>query len=381
MKVVYFTESLYPLVDGVSRTLARLFTTLERRGIDFSVYSPFVPGKEVTWRNRVHAVRYIRFPLYPDYRISLPFLGEVRNAFTADEPDLIHLVSPTPMAYAVQRLAHSRRIPVVSSFHTHFVSYFRYYGLSLLEPFGWGMLRRFYRGCSRVYVPSRSIMTELETKGVRNIELWSRGIDITAFSPVHRGTLAMLGNEEQGVPVLLLVSRLVKEKDLSDLVEVDRILTSRGVRYKLAIVGDGPMRAELESAMPKAVFAGHQTGDGLAQWYASADAFVFPSTTETLGNVVLEALASGLPTVVVDRGGPRDLIAHGENGFVAPANQPEAIADLVQPILENPDLRAKMSKAARASAAERDWETINDALIGSYEAVIAEYRRLSGDHA
>jgi len=371
LRVTYFTESLYPLVDGVSRTLARLFATLEREGVDFQVFSPFVPGPEVAWRDRVVPVRHFRFPPYPDYRVSLPFTGPLRGRVEAFRPDLIHVVSPTPLAYRAQGLAVDLGVPVVASFHTHFVSYFRYYGVGRLEGFGWSLLRAFYRRCDRIYAPSPSIVRELESRGLRGVELWSRGIDLAGFSPAHRdpATIALAGGGV-GTPILLLVSRLVKEKDLADLVVVDQVLRRRGVRFRLVLVGDGPMAPRLRRELPDAFFAGHRSGEDLARWYASSDVFVFPSTTETLGNVVLEALASGLPAVVVDRGGPQDLIEQGVNGFVAPGNDPERLADFLQPLLEDAVLRRKMGAAARDSAASRDWEEINGALLESYRRVI-----------
>lgn len=373
MRVAYFTESLYPHVDGVSRTLARLFATLEARSIDFRIFSPFVPSAEQSWRPRVERVRYVRFPLYPDYRVSLPFTHGIRRSLSEYSPDLIHVVSPTPLAYRVQTIGKRHRIPVVASFHTHFVSYFRYYGIPWLESVGWDMLRRFYRGCARVYVPTKSIADELLANGIGRIELWSRGIDLQAFSPVHRDPLMFSsGSRPKEVPVILMVSRLVREKALETLIPIDRILRARGVPFQLAIVGDGPLRDELRTALPEAVFAGHLEGDDLARWYASADVFVLPSTTETLGNVVLEALASGLPAVVVDRGGPQDLIEPGRNGFVARANDPTSIADHLQRLLERPELRGALSRGARDSAKQRDWETINGALLESYGRVIAE---------
>jgi phosphatidylinositol alpha 1,6-mannosyltransferase len=374
MRVAYFTESLYPLVDGVSRTLARLFDSLEEEGIDFRIFSPFVPPREIAWSPRVHPVRYVHFPPYPDYRVSVPRSGGARAALERFRPDLIHVASPTPMGYWAQRQAHRLGIPVVASFHTHFVSYFRYYRMGALEPLGWWLLRRFYRGCARVYAPTWSIVGELEERGIRGVELWSRGVDLQGFSPARRDSALRerLGVDESR-PLLLLVSRLVREKDLAELVEADRELRGRGVRYRLALVGDGPMRGELEEALPQAYFAGHSGGEELAAWYASADVFVFPSTTETLGNVVLEALASGVPAVVSDEGGPQDLIADGETGYVFPAHDVATLAERLGVLLSDPALRRRLGEAARASAIGRDWTAINADLVRSYERVISVY--------
>jgi glycosyltransferase involved in cell wall biosynthesis len=372
VRVAYFTESLYPLVDGVSRTLARLFETLEREEVAFRVFSPFRPDPSIEWSDRVQVVRHLPLVVNPGYRISLPGGREVREALESFQPDLIHVVSPTPMAVWAQRWARRAEIPSVASFHTHFVSYFRYYRIGALEPLGWSLLRRFYRRSRRVYAPSSSIIRELRDEGIENLELWSRGIDLAAFSPRFRDpAIRAAAGADEDTPLLLLVSRLVKEKDLADLVEVDAELRRRGVRFRLALVGDGPMRGELEASLPEAHFAGHQSGEALARWYASADVFVFPSTTETLGNVVLEALASGLPAVVVDRGGPRDLVEPDVTGFIARANDISNIADDVERLLRDPALRARMATAGIASASSRDWDSINRRLLESYRSVIA----------
>jgi phosphatidylinositol alpha 1,6-mannosyltransferase len=376
LRIAYFTESLYPHVDGVSRTLARLFASLESSDQEFLIFSPFTPGAEVSWSDRVRPVRYVRFPLYIDYRISLPVVSRsVGREMKAFRPDLVHVVSPTPMAVWAQRWAARHGVPVVSSFHTHFVSYFRYYGVPWLEPGGWLALRRFYARCARVYAPSWSIIRELESHGLERLELWSRGIDLAGFTPTFRDQrLRREAGADETTPLVLLVSRLVKEKDLADLVEMERLLRERGVRFSLVLVGDGPMRRELENSLPGAIFAGHQSGEQLARWYASADVFVFPSTTETLGNVVLEALASGVPAVVTDRGGPQDLIRTGENGFVVRGNAPEEMADRVESMLRDRGLRGRLAAAARQSALSRDWETINGALIESYRDVVRRSR-------
>ncbi|HKP74580.1 MAG TPA: glycosyltransferase family 1 protein, partial [Longimicrobiaceae bacterium] len=315
MKIAYFSESLLPHVDGVSRTLAQLFGFLEREGVDFRVFSPFTPPPEISWSRRVHGVPYIRVPVYKDYRMTVPMGHRISERLDAYGPDLIHVVSPTPIAVRAEKYGQRRDIPVVASFHTHFVSYFQYYGIGGLEGFGWWLMRKFYARCRVVYAPSRGIIRELAAHGITNTELWSRGIDLGRFSPRWRDPAlrAEVGADDD-TPILLLVSRLVKEKDLADLVAAERILRERGARHRLVLVGDGPMRPELQKALPDAYFAGHQTGEALARWYASGDVFVFPSTTETFGNVILEAHASGLPAVVVDRGGPPDLVEPGVTG-------------------------------------------------------------------
>lgn len=374
VKIVYFTESLYPHVDGVSRTLGRLFDTLERRGVEFRVVSPFLPTAEVAWSPRVRPAPFVRFPLYRDYRVSYPPRGLARE-LDAYGPELVHVVSPTPMAVWAQRWARRRAVPLVASFHTHFVSYFRYYGVPALEGVGWRALRRFYARCARVYAPTQRIVRELEEHGLANLELWSRGIDLARFGPHFRDpALRAAAGADPETPIVLLVSRLVKEKDLLDLVPFARRLRERGVRFRLVLVGDGPLRGELEAALPDAHFAGHQTGEALARWYASADVFVFPSTTETFGNVVLEAQASGLPAVVVDRGGPPELVEPGQTGFVARAHDAADLAAYVERLLRAPALRERIGAAARAAAAARDWEAINGRLLESYDAVVATHR-------
>lgn len=372
MRIAYFTESLYPLVDGVSRTLARLFDFLQRRGVEFRVFSPFVPDEGKEWSKQVRAVPYFRFPLHPDYRVSLP-TPRVARDLAEYGPDLVHVVSPTPMAVWAQRWARRRDIPVVASFHTHFVSYFRYYGLPRLEPLGWRLLGRFYARCQRVYAPTRRIIAELAAHGIPHLELWSRGIDLARFDPRFRDpALRAAAGADDGTPIVLLVSRLVKEKDLLDLVPMHAILRPRQPRYRLVLVGDGPLRSDLEAALADAYFAGYQSGEMLSRWFASGDIFVFPSTTETFGNVVSEALASGLPAVVVDRGGPPEQIQDGVTGYIARPNDPADLADKVERLLGDRAARERMGQAARASTMPRDWEVVNETLLASYARVVEQ---------
>ena len=370
MRIVFFTESLLPLVDGVSHTLGHLFAALEAEGIDFLVYAPFVPPADICWQPRTRRVRSFTFPLYRDYRISLP--GGRRIAAELDEyqPDIVHVVSPTPMAIWAQTYARTRGIPVVGTFHTHFVAYFPYYGVRRLERLGWTILRWFYGRCTATFAPSASIVEELNAHGITNVCLWSRGVDARRFAPGWRDDAlrARLGADDR-TPLVLLVSRLVKEKDLADLVEMDGILRKRRHAYRLALVGDGPLRPWLERALPHAHFAGHQSGAPLSRWYASADIFIFPSTTETFANVVQEAMSSGVPAVVSDRGGPQSVIEPGRSGLVARANDPADLADQVERLILDRDLRSAMSHAARQRAQERSWEAVNAVLVREYQNI------------
>jgi phosphatidylinositol alpha 1,6-mannosyltransferase len=175
---------------------------------------------------------------------------------------------------------------------------------------------------------------------------------------------------DETTPMVLMVSRLVREKDLLELVPMYHALRERRNRFRLVLVGDGPLRGELEAALPDAHFAGHQSGEALARWYASADVFVFPSTTETFGNVVAEAQASGVPPVVVDRGGPPELVDPGETGWIARANDPLDLAARVERLLRDPVERRRIAQNAYDVASERDWEAINGRLLASYQELI-----------
>jgi phosphatidylinositol alpha 1,6-mannosyltransferase len=371
MRIAYFTESSLPHVDGVSLTLARLFEFLAGRGVEFRVFSPFTPGLTVPWSDRAVRVASVPFPLYRAYRVSVPGLRGLGRAVAAFRPDLVHVAIPTPAGAWARRYARRAGIPAVATFHTDFVSYFRYYGAPRLERLGWWLLRRFYDGFAAVYAPSATAAGMLRGHGVANVRIWARGVDADLFSPARRDPALRC---ELGIsaarPGLLFVSRIVREKDVADLVAAVRVLQTRGRAFRLIVVGDGPLRSALERQLPGACFAGARHGADLARWYASADVFVLPSTTETFGNVVLEAQAAALPAVVVDRGGPRDVIRPGETGLVARANDPTDLADRLEPLLRDADLRSRMGAAARQRALSMDWDSVNESLLVSYRALL-----------
>lgn len=371
MRVAYFSECLPPQTDGVARTLSNLMESLRTREVDFRVVSGAMWDESAWWGDRVFRVPAASFFLYPDYKVGWPGVPGLTRMLDAFGPEIVHAANPTPNGMFAAHHARRRGIPAVTTYHTRFTAYLPYYKLGSLEPMIWGFLRWFHGLFDVTYAPTNAAAAELRAQGISNVEIWSRGVDTSRFDPSYRSAaLRESVGASDAAPLLLFVGRLVKEKDLADLVAAANLLRARGRRFQLVIVGDGPMRAELEEAAPYAHFPGIQVGDNLARWYASADALVFPSTTETFGNVVLEAFASQLPVVGVGMGGVPDLIDEGVNGLLVTPNAPSELADAVDGLLRDPVRRARLRAGAIRSAGERDWSRINDALLGSYDRLI-----------
>lgn len=370
MKIAYFTESLPPNMDGVSHTLIQISRFMESRGVEFRFLSPFIPDKSHFLSNRVRKVRSIPFPMYTAYRISFPLFENLDDYLDGFSPDIVHVVSPTPLCIYGLKYARNHDLPAVGSYHTNFVSYFKYYGFGKLEGLGWKYLRWFYNQCGKTFVPSQSVQEDLTHQGIHNVELLPHGIDTQRFSPDFRSSRIrrLLGGED--LPVLLFVGRLVKEKDLADLIQAFTQLQSQGYRFRAVFVGDGPMRQDLARQLPEAHFTGTLSGSELSQWYASSDLFVFPSTTETFGLVVQEAFASGIPVVGVRQGGVADLIQDGVNGFLAEPNRPADLAEKVAALLDNASLRTQLGANARSLVMEHSWDKVNQQLLESYRSLV-----------
>ena len=250
MKIAYFTESLPPLVDGVTRTLCNLVNTLEKDSISYRFFAPVKPESDVAWRDKVHKVASAPFFLYKYYRIGLPYFNGIDRQLDSFKPDVVHVVSPTLLGLYGIQYAHKNKIPVVASYHTHFVSYFNYYGFSQMEQIGWSYLSWFHNKCARTFTPSASAMRELRQNGVQEVELWPHGVELDRFSPDHRSAALRQSIGAENKPLLLFVGRLVKEKDLDDLAAASELLRERGHDFALAFVGDGPMKQELQTRLP-----------------------------------------------------------------------------------------------------------------------------------
>ncbi|MBD3223907.1 MAG: glycosyltransferase [Caldithrix sp.] len=370
MRIAYFSESLLPNMDGVSHTFNQLINTLQQQKIEFRFYSPFKPGQEVEWSERVRQMKAVSFPLYRQYKVSVPLLDNPEEDIEQFNPDILHVAAPTFLSFYAIRFAKKRDIPVVASYHTHWVSYFSYYGFKGAEGLGWRVLRWFHNQCDATYTPSSSAKRELESAGIKNVQLWPRGIDVKKFSPKYRSEPLRKQISAKDLPFLLFVGRLVKEKDVEDLIAADHWLKKQKARYKLVFVGEGPMAEDIQQELPDAYLAGYKKDEELANFYASSDIFVFPSTTETFGNVVQEAMASGLPVIGVKEGGVQDLIDDGCTGLLARPNDPQDLGQKIFKLLQNPDLRNQMTQEALNRMQNRTWEAVNMRLIDSYKQII-----------
>lgn len=371
-RIALFTGNYNHIRDGVSNTLNRLVAHLEKRGYSVLVFGPWAPEPAMAHEGTFVPVYSIPAPGRSEYRITMGFPSTEKQRLRDFNPDLIHIATPDFLGYRVLRYAVKNNIPVVSSYHTHFSSYLKYYGLGVLERPLWKYLHWFYRNCRHLYVPSPSTIQELRREGVAcELKLWSRGVDTTLFNPGQRDDAwrRSLGFADDDL-VIVFVSRLVWEKNLEMVEKVFKSIRKSKPEVRTMLVGDGPAKDVLEERLPDTVFTGYLGGRDLARAYASGDIFFFPSDTESFGNVTLEAMSSGLPAVVARAVGNISLVEHGVNGYLTDATDEDAFISSLLEIINSNELRNKMASMSRKRAQSYEWERIMDQLVSYYEEVI-----------
>lgn len=371
LRVAIVASSYNYIRDGVALTMNRLVDYLERQGIEVRVYTPVSKQPAFDYKGTVVPVPSMALPGRGEYRLAFRLSQEEIEAF---KPDLIHIaLAPDLLGYSTLRIARKLNIPLVASYHTRYETYLKYYsGLSIFIPPLKRYLSRYYASCREVYVPTQSMIDELVAeKQQGNLVLWYRGVDAESFSPANRSAewRARHGIAPDEI-VVLLVSRLVREKQLGVFAATVKALNARNIPVRAVVAGDGPARAELEQMLPDALFLGFLQGADLTTTYASADIFLFPSETETFGNVTLEAMASGLPCVCADATGSKSLIQDGVTGFLARPRDVEEFTAHVAALALDPDRRARMSDAARARALTFSWNETMKGLLARYETIV-----------
>ncbi len=372
LNVALFSGNYNYQADGANKALNRLVAFLVRQGVCVKVFSPTTQTPAFPPAGELISVPSIPVPGRGEYRIGLPLNSKIKRELDRFQPDLIHLSAPDWLNHSALKYAERRNIPVVASFHTRFDTYFRYYGMRWVEAFIKKRLTKFYDRCLAVYVPSPSVGDVLERDGIigANRRLWGRGINHQNFNPAFRcqAWRSKHGIQSDDVAVAF-VGRLVKEKGLDDYAALIDALVLRGLPVKALIVGDGPEYSRLRRRLPDAVMTGHLSGEELSRAYASADIFSNPSLTETFGNVTLEAMASGVPTVCVDATGSRDLVDHGETGFLIPSAQHLGWFERTAELCEKADIRKIMGAAGVRKSAAYDWETILQSMLDDYRVL------------
>lgn len=371
LRISLVTETYYPQVNGVSRTLERLVKHCTTRGDRIQLLMPRYQDDENSRLPAVEKVAWgaVHLPFYKEVGIPLVRTRMVRQALARFQPDLVHIATEGTLGLAALRAARSLELPVVSSYHTNFSDFLKSYRASALEPICWRYLRWFHNRTLATFCPTPSTQQVLEKHGFENVGLWGRGVDSHRFHPGKRDHGL---RERYGVgpdqKLLLYVGRVASEKNLDLLMDAWRAVPSRD-NGRLLIVGDGPLRPKLEAVGDTYTsFTGYLYGEELARVYASADLFVFPSLTDTFGNVLLEAMASGLPAIGFDAQGTRDNVRDGITGRVLRDISRQALSNGIRDLIADDETRRKMARAARTYAEQQNWDDILNGLRDFYLA-------------
>jgi len=375
MRVAHFAGTMRPGHDGVTNVLYRMTRALTAAGVDHVFVSPILPPPEER-TVPMFEVPSLAFPLYKDYRVATPGSRHFAEQVLNFRPDILHIHSPCSLGYAAVRFGKKHRIPVVATYHTHFASYAKYYNIQLLEPFGWNYLRRLYDGCDRIFVPSLPILDDLWGQGIRRLAHLPHGVDTGVFHPSFRSFAWRAANGIEGDKrMLLYAGRLVWEKDLRTLANAYRLLREKRSDFVMVLAGEGPIRHELASMMPGAVFLGHLDGEALSTAYASSDLFVFPSTTETFGNVIVEAMASGVTPVCAREGGAAGIVQHGVTGVLSVPRDASDFATTIENLLDSPARREAMAMQALEFSRRQSWPSIFQRMLDAYAEVMDSFTK------
>ncbi|QCX75175.1 GDP-mannose-dependent alpha-mannosyltransferase [Streptomyces sp. YIM 121038] len=368
MRVVIVTESFPPDVNGVSHCALQTARQLVARGHDPLVIAPAaVPGAEPDGRAPCPVIRVPSLPLpgYPQVRVALPS-RRLAAALSAHRAELVHLASPFVLGARGMTAAARQRIPTVAVYQTDLGGYARTY-MGMGEATAWRRIRAVHAAADRTLAPSSAALSDLVAHGVPRVRLWPRGVDTERFHPSRRDEALRRELAPGGELLVGYVGRLAPEKHVELLA---RVCGLDGVR--VVVVGDGPSRVALGTALPGALLLGRRTGGELARIFASLDVFVHTGPLETFCQTVQEAMASGVPVVAPAVGGPLDLVVPGRTGSLVPPGDAEAVRDAVWAMAADPGLRAAYGAAGRAAVEGRTWDAVGDQLVGHYEEVLAE---------
>ncbi|MBA2779334.1 glycosyltransferase family 4 protein [Billgrantia kenyensis] len=372
MRICLVSETWSPEINGVAHTLNQLSRELQKRGLALQLIRPHPPQADAPLRTpgmqSELRVRGLAIPGYHAVRIGLPAARRIQRLWRKQRPDVVYLATQGPLGWSARRVARRMGIPLVAGWHTNFDHYCGDYGMSWLAPALLRTLRHFHNGCQATLIPTRQQAEGLMRQGFQRLEVMGRGIDHQHLDPTLRSSeLRRSWGANEHTPVVLHVGRLAAEKNLSLLRETLDAMRSTRPDIVQVIVGDGPARRSLEKALPEVHFTGFISPEALARHYASADLFVFPSLSETWGNVVPEAMASGLAVVAYRHAAAAELIESGINGVTVTAGDAEAFRDAAVTLSQQPARYARMGRAARLRTHSCRWPAIADKFLSVLE--------------
>ena len=362
MRVAFVTETYPPEVNGVALTMARIVNGIAARHHEIQLVRPRQTSDNAEQlTDRFHEVftRGLPIPRYPDLRMGLPSKRALVRLWSHKRPDVVHIATEGPLGWTALQAARLLKLPICSDFRTNFHAYSKHYGVGWLQRPIMGYLRKFHNHTQATMVPTEALRQELADSGFLRLCVVSRGVDVGLFSPKQRSeALRNTWGAARDDFVALYVGRLAPEKNLDVLVASFASIKASRPNARFVVVGDGPARAELAHRMPYAVFAGQRRGEDLAAHYASADLFVFPSLTETFGNVTVEAMASGLPVLAFDHAAASELITSGENGLLIRFGNSAAFVDTAAGLVGKRQWLQYMGDRAHKRVAALDWEQV-----------------------
>ena len=367
IKVAFFADILVKDFDGASRTIFQLIERIPKDRFEFVFFCGMAPETDIG--HEVFNVPTIPIPFNSTYRLAIPLLSwfSMRKRLKAFDPDVIHIASPSPLGdFAFQYNWGRKKTPVITIYHTHFLSYIQYYLRTipfLIKParstvaFG---QRIFYNQSNLIYVPTQQMVEELKEVDfdTNKMKIWQRGINHELFNPGKKDVETIRAITKNEKPNIIFASRLVWEKNLETLIKIYRLNKDKGDKYNLIVAGDGVAREVLEEKMPDAYMLGKVDHENLAVLYASSDVFLFTSVSETYGNVVVEAMASGCPCVIARGGGSQSLVIHGETGFLCEPKDPEDYYRRIEEIIESNELKERFIKNGLDYTKNLDWDVL-----------------------
>jgi glycosyltransferase involved in cell wall biosynthesis len=376
LRLAVVTETWPPEVNGVAMSVERVVTGLQRRDHDVQLVRPRQRADD--GRGEANGLEQLLtqglpIPSYPSLRLGVPQKRTLVRIWAERRPDVVHLATEGPLGWSALQAAVHLRLPVTTDFRTNFHAYSTHYGLGWLRrPIG-AYLRKFHNRADLTTVPTESLRRELADNGFRNLAVVPRGVDIERFRPQRRSVAlrSAWGAADGEALVVSCVGRLAPEKNLPTLLAAFDAIRVRSPRARLVLVGDGPLRASLQAARPDVVFAGQRAGLDLAAHYASSDLFLFPSRTETFGNVTTEAMASGLPVVAFDYAGAAQLVRDGHSGRLVPFGDDAAFVRAAAALSDDPGLRARMGVRAREAVTPLGW----DGVVERFESLLHDAAR------